>query len=277
MELLGYIAIICIGLVLGSIGAGGSMLAIPVFVYLFAMDMETAGAYSLFLVGVTSLAGVALKQRQQIVCLRTAFFFGLPSISGAFISRKWIIEIIPDLLWRSSSLVLTKDHALLGLFSILMATSSLILLLKMKPAYEANSKPRLLYLMCLGFLVGLLAGLVGAGGGFIIIPALIILARQSFSTVTATSLVIIAANSLLGFCGDLLNRPIDWQLLLGITALSMLGLLLGYWWNNDVHRRFSPQLAFAWFTLIMALSILTKVSFHCFSDLIIFPLVQTSN
>lgn len=273
MELLGYLAIVCIGLVLGSIGAGGSMLAIPVLVYLFAMDMETATAYSLFLVGMTSLTGAALKQREQIVSLRTASMFGFPSIAGAFLSRKWIIVSIPDVLWNSGSLVLTKDHALLVLFCMLMMSSSLMLLLKKNPECEVKKKPRLFHLVCLGFLVGLIAGLVGAGGGFLIIPALIIFARQPFSTVTGTSLLIIASNSLLGFCGDLLNRPINWHFLFAVTALSMSGLLLGYWWNNDVRWTFSAQRAFAWFTMLMALSILTKVFFYCFSNFWVFHFV----
>ena len=264
MELLGYLAMLCIGLVLGSIGAGGSMLAIPVLVYLFAMDMETASAYSLFLVGMTSLTGAALKQRERIVSLHMAFLFGLPSIAGAFLSRKWIIVRIPDVLFNSSRFVLTKDRALLVLFCMLMVTSSLMLLLKKNPEYEANKKPRLFHLVCLGFFVGLIAGLVGVGGGFLIIPALIIFARQPFSTVKGTSLLIIASNSLLGFCGDLLNRPINWHFLFAVTALSMSGLLLGYWWNNYVCWTFSVQHAFAWFTMIMALSILAKVFFIAF-------------
>jgi uncharacterized protein len=271
MELLGYLAIACIGLVLGSIGAGGSILAIPVFVYLFGMDMETAGAYSLFLVGTTSLTGAALKQRKQIVSLRTAVLFGVPSVAGTFISRKWIVVGIPEILWDSGIFVLTKDRALLLLFCVLMVTSSLVLLLKKNQELDANKNPRLLYLACLGFLVGLIAGLVGAGGGFIIIPALIILARQSFPTVTATSLMIIASNSLLGFCGDLLNRPINWLFLFAVTGLAISGLLLGSWLNNDVRSSFSARRAFAWFTMIVALSILTKVLFCCFSNSLVFP------
>ena len=269
MELLGYLAIACIGLVLGSIGAGGSILAIPVFVYLFGMDMETAGAYSLFLVGTTSLTGAALKQRKQIISLRTAALFGVPSVAGTFISRKWIVVGIPEMLWNSDSFVLTKDRALLLLFCVLMATSSIVLLLKKNQADDANKHPRL-YLPCLGFLVGLIAGLVGAGGGFIIIPALIILARQSFPTVTATSLMIIASNSLLGFCGDLLNRPIHWLFLFTVTGLAISGLLLGCWWNNNVRLNFSARRTFAWFTMIIALSILSKVLFCCFSNSLVF-------
>lgn len=276
MELFGYFAIVCIGLVLGSIGAGGSMLAIPVLVYLFEMDMETAGAYSLFLVGITSLTGAALKQRDQIVSVRTAAIFGLPSIAGAFLSRKWIVVSIPEMLWNSGSLVLTKDRALLVLFCTLMLTSSLMLL-KKNQELKGNKKPRLFYLGCLGFIVGLIAGLVGAGGGFIIIPALVLLARQSFPTVTATSLLIIASNSLMGFCGDLLTRPINWLFLFAVTGLSMLGLLLGYWWNKDGHWKFSAQRAFAWFTIVMALTILAKVLFCCFSNSLEVPLAQTAN
>ena len=277
MEVLGYFAIVCIGLVLGSIGAGGSMLAIPIFVYLFAMDMETASAYSLFLVGVTSFTGVVLKQSKQAISIRTAFIFGLPSIAGAFLSRKWIIVNIPDVLGKSSGFVLTKDRALLVLFCMLMIASSTILLRKEKLEYEEIRKPKYFFLAGLGLFVGIIAGLVGAGGGFVIIPALIIFARQTFSTVTATSLLIIASNSLLGFCGDLLNRPINWHFLFAVTALSMSGLVLGYWWNKDRRWKYSMQRAFAWFTMIMGLTILARVLFYCFSNFITFPLVQMTN
>jgi hypothetical protein len=275
MELLGYLAIVCIGLVLGSIGAGGSMVAIPVFVYLFGMDMETAGAYSLFLVGITSLTGAVLKQREQIVSIRTAAIFGLPSIAGTFLSRKWVVVNIPEVLWNSGGFVLTKDRALLLLFCALMLTSS-VMLLKKNQEVKGNKKPRLFYLGCLGFMVGLIAGLVGAGGGFIIIPALILLARQSFPTVTATSLMIIASNSLLGFCGDLLNRPINWFFLFAVTGLSVSGLLVGYWWNNDLSSKFSAQRAFAWFTVIVAISILVKVLFCCFPNSFAFHVVHAA-
>jgi uncharacterized membrane protein YfcA len=143
-----------------------------------------------------------------------------------------------------------------------MVTSSLILLLKKKLNHEASKKPKSYHLMGLGFFAGLTAGLVGAGGGFLIIPALIIFARQPLPAVTLSSLLIIASNSLLGFCGDVLNRSINWQFLFSVTALSISGLLLGYWCSRNVCCTFPAQRGFAWFTMFVALSIMAKVFFQ---------------
>lgn len=168
MEVFGYAAIMCIGLVLGSIGAGGSMLAIPVLVYLFSLDMETASAYSLFLVGMTSLAGAALKQRSRLISARAALLFGMPSVAGAFASRNWIIVLIPDVVWQSDAFVLTKDDLLLRFFALLMLGSSFSMLLR-KQTQGDDGRNRNLMLIPVGLITGLIAGLAGAGGGFLII------------------------------------------------------------------------------------------------------------
>lgn len=257
MDAFGYVAIMCIGLVLGSIGAGGSMLAIPVLVYLFSLDMETASAYSLFLVGMTSLAGAALKQRSQLVSARAVLLFGIPSVAGAFASRKWIIGLIPDVVWQSDTFVLTKDDLLLRFFSLLMLGSSLSMLFR-KQTHDADGRNRNLMLIPVGLITGLIAGLAGAGGGFLILPALILFASLPFPMAAGTGLVIIASNSLLGFCGDLINRSIDWSFLFMLTALSILGLLIGYWSQEKV-ASFPAQRVFAWFMLIIGTAILSGV------------------
>lgn len=256
MEILGYIAIMGIGLVLGRVGAGGSMLAIPVLVYLFSMDMETASAYSLFLVGVTSLLGAALKQKEQLVSIKAALLFGMPSVAGAFISRKWVVVFVPDVILKSEGFLLTKDDLLLTLFSLLMLTSSVTILLEKKPASEDLRKLKLFRLMLAGLTTGLVAGLAGLGGGFLILPALIIFAALPFSKAAGTSLLIIASNSLLGFCGDLLNRSVNWHFLFSLTALAIFGLLVGYWLLRKVRMPFSAQRGIAWFMMLMGVSIL---------------------
>lgn len=256
MEILGYMAIICIGLVLGSIGAGGSMLAIPVLIHLFAMDMETASAYSLFLVGVTSLTGAALKHKGQLVSMRVTLLFGIPSVAGAFISRNWIVVSIPHLVWKSDNIMFTKGDLLLALFILLMLVSS-VTMLRTKNAQVKELHTRKFFLLIpLGLITGLIAGLVGMGGGFLILPALIIFAGLSLSTAVGTSLCIIASNSLLGFCGDMLNRTINWQFLLLVTALAIFGLLLGYWWQNRITKSAYAQHCAAWLMLAISLVLL---------------------
>lgn len=255
MEVLGYVAIVCIGFLLGSVGAGGSMLAIPVLVYVFSIDMETASAYSLFLVGISSISGALLKHRAQLVSIRTVLRFGIPSVAGAFLSRKWIILYIPEVIWDRNGVFFSKDDLLLALFALLAFASAITMLLKKEGNNDCIPAPKWFLLMVSGTLTGLTAGLVGAGGGFLIVPALILFAGLPFSRAAGTSLVIIASNSLFGFCGDILNRSIDWPFLIGLTVLATTGLLLGYWLHSDVQKFFS-QRRFAWFVMLLGVSIL---------------------
>lgn len=252
MMILGYVAIIAVGIVLGSMGAGGSMLAIPVLVYVFTIDIETATAYSLFLVGTTSLTGAALKRRDQLVSIRAALLFGVPSVIGAFICRRWIIVLIPHDI---------KDHVLLALFSILMLGSSIRMLLKKKAESTTAGPPDPLRLAMLGFVVGLITSLAGVGGGFLIIPALTIFAGLSFSTATGTSLLIIACNCLFAFSGDVLNRPIDWYFLLPLTVLAVMGLLGGYWYHRKTQLKVAWHHVFAWFMMLMGVTMLVTEIF----------------
>src|SRR5690606_28826899 len=120
MEILGYFASVCIGLILGMMGGGGSTLAIPILVYLFHIDVVTASAYSLFIVGVTSFAGAIPKYRENRVSLYTGMVFGFPSIVAIFVTRKWIIPAIPEIVVHAQSFILTKRVLLLGIFAVLM-------------------------------------------------------------------------------------------------------------------------------------------------------------
>ncbi|HYF70453.1 MAG TPA: sulfite exporter TauE/SafE family protein [Ohtaekwangia sp.] len=257
MEIFGFMAIIGIGLVLGSVGAGGSMLTIPVLIHLFAMDMETASAYSLFLVGVTSLTGAALKQKEHLVSMRATFLFGIPSVAGAFISRNWIMPCIPHIVWKSDGVMFKKDDLLLALFLLLMLMSSIAMLIRLNSHAQRLHTKKTFVLIPLGLATGLIVGLSGTGGGFLVLPALIIFAALPLSTAVGTSLLIIASNCLLGFCGDILNRTINWDFLFLVTALAMSGLLVGYWWHNQIKRFLFAQQFFAWLMLAVSLLLLT--------------------
>lgn len=256
MEIAGYIIILCAGIVLGSIGAGGSMLAVPALVYAFSIGVETATAYALFLTGTTSLAGAILKQKERMLSPRIAFLFGIPSIVGSFASRKWIIVAIPDVVLETAAFTVTKDKLLLGIFAFVMITSSVMLLRRKKDAMRTKRQTMPGLLIVTGIATGLVAGLVGAGGGFLIIPALLIFARLPFPTATATSLLIIAANSMLGFWGDILNRSIDWSFLALLTALSLAGVAVGITWHSPIKSAVAPQRAFAVFAIAVAVMIL---------------------
>jgi uncharacterized protein len=257
MEIIGYIASILVGFILGLLGGGGSILSIPILVYLFNIDPVRASAYSLFIVGVTSFVGAVPKYREHLVNLRTGIVFGIPSVAAIFTTRKWIIPMIPETITTIGDLVLTKRILILGIFAILMIAASFAMIKGSKEVQNEEGKFRLPLIFIEGSIIGLLTGLVGAGGGFLIIPALVFLTGLKFKTAVGTSLFIIAINSLMGFLGDALNYQMDWRFLLTITCLAIFGILIG----NKVQRRFSSQKlrkAFGWMILAMGCYILIR-------------------
>jgi uncharacterized membrane protein YfcA len=261
-EQFGYIFSVFIGLILGLLGGGGSILTIPILVYLFHVDAVLASAYSLFVVGVTSLVGAIPKYKDHRVNLRTGFLFGIPSIASIFITRKWIVHAIPDIIWQGESFILTKRILLLGLFALLMVLASISMIKGGMKEFDAEDHQFKFFLISLeGALIGLLTGLVGAGGGFLIIPALVLLTGLPFKTAVGTSLFIIAINSLMGFLGDLFNNyNMDWRLLLSVTALAVFGILIG----NKLSRHISQKKlrkVFGWFVFVMGCFILVREIF----------------
>ena len=257
MEFIAYAACILIGVVLGILGGGGSILSIPILVYLLNVDVVMASAYSLFIVGATSFVGAIPKYKQHLVNLRTGFFFGLPSIVTIFCTRKWIVPSIPEIVWQAESFTLTKRVLILGLFAILMILASISMIRGAREIQNTNKRFRVVLVIIEGIIIGFLTGLVGAGGGFLIIPALVLLTKLPFKTAVGTSLFIIAINSLVGFLGDVLNYSIDWSFLLSITALSIIGILIG----NRISKKIPAatlRKSFGWFVLIMGCWILFR-------------------
>jgi uncharacterized protein len=257
MEIIGYIASICIGLILGLLGGGGSILSIPILVYLFQMDAIMASAYSLFIVGVTSFVGAIPKYRDHLVNIRTGILFGIPSIITIFCTRKWIIPAIPEVILQTDSFTLTKRILVLGIFALLMILASFSMIRGRREITSDAQGFRTFLVIVEGILIGFLTGLVGAGGGFLIIPALVFLTGLPFKTAVGTSLFIIAINSLVGFLGDVLNYTMDWTFLMSITSLAVVGILIG----NALQKKISSvrlRKAFGWLILGMGSWILIK-------------------
>ncbi len=257
LEILGYCFSILVGVVLGMLGGGGSILSIPILVYLFHVEPVLAQAYSLFIVGITSLVGAIPKYRENLVSLKTGFLFGIPSIVAIFATRHWIVPAIPSLIFETGSFIFTKRELLLGLFALLMVLASFRLIRNPREASSDNRKFRVFLVIVEGTLIGFLTGLVGAGGGFLIIPALVFLTGLPFKTAVGTSLFIIAINSLTGFAGDLINHPMDWRFLLTITSLAVFGILIGNFFSRRI-TAFYLRKTFGWFTLIVGAWILIK-------------------
>ncbi len=234
MEIIGYIAAIAIGVSLGMIGGGGSILTIPLLVYIFGVDPVIATVYSLFIVGSTSLVGGIPKYTQGLVNLKTALLFGIPSILSVLLTRAFIAPAIPTHILRIGNFHLTKPVFLMLLFASLMVGASLSMIKGEKIGKNISrskeSEYKITLIMLEGVLVGLLTGLVGAGGGFLIIPALILFGRLPMKTAVGTSLIIIASNSSIGFLGGLAHHrnEIDWNFLLTITLLAISGIFIGH-------------------------------------------------
>jgi uncharacterized membrane protein YfcA len=260
MEIIGYLASILIGVTLGLIGGGGSILTVPVLVYLLGVDAVAATAYSLFIVGATSAVGSADYFKKGLVNIRTAIIFGIPSIIAVFLTRAYIVPAIPDEVFSVGGFKVTKSILLMLLFAILMIAASYSMIKKDKP--KTGEKPgvqKFNYPLILieGAVVGVLTGLVGAGGGFLIIPALVVLSRLPMKEAVGTSLVIIALKSLIGFFGESGETFIDWTLMLTVTAFAVGGIFIGSFLSKKIDgAKLKP--AFGWFVLVMGIYILVK-------------------
>ncbi len=258
MEIAGYIASALIGLALGLIGGGGSILTVPVLVYLFGINAVEATAYSLFIVGATSLVGSWSKYREGLVDVKTALVFGLPSIAAVYLTRALLVPAIPVEITTVAGFVLTRDLLLMLLFAVLMVFASISMIKDKKPVVSAKAGGfRYGMILLEGLVVGTLTGLVGAGGGFLIIPALVLFTGLSMKMAVGTSLLIIAAKSLIGFTGDLGHLQPDWTLILTITAIAIAGIFAG---NFLARKTDGSKLkkGFGWFVLVMGVYILLK-------------------
>lgn len=262
MEIIGYFASALIGVSLGLIGGGGSILTVPVLVYLFGVDPVLATAYSLFIVGATSLVGAFPKYKDGLVNVKTAVIFGAPAILAVYATRAWLVPMIPNPVFAVGELVVSKAMLMMALFAVLMvfASYSMIKSNKNDAKPEETAGPQQFnYPMILaeGAIVGVLTGLVGAGGGFLIIPALVLFSKLPMKQAVGTSLLIIAAKSLIGFTGDMSQYSMDWSLLGIVTALAVVGIFIGNRLSRNVDGE-KLKKAFGWFVLVMGIYILVK-------------------
>jgi uncharacterized membrane protein YfcA len=263
MEVIGYFLSALVGISLGLIGGGGSILMVPIMVYVFALNPVMATSYSLFVVGSTSLVGAFNNYRKGFVSIKTALLFGLSSITTVFITRKLIMRVIPDVLFTIGSFEVKQSMAIMVLFAILMLMASTAMIKGRKEAVNtetaANSNDTLRLLMY-GILVGLATGFLGAGGGFLIIPALVLILKMPMKTAVGTSLLIIALNSLIGFTGDLGHIAIDWKFLGIITAIAVAGIFIGGAMAKKIAGE-KLKKGFGWFVLVMGVYIIIKELF----------------
>lgn len=255
IEVFGYISALAIGISLGIIGGGGSILAVPVLAYLFSIDEKAATAYSLFIVGSSALVGGLQQHFKGYVDWKTAIVFGVPAIIGVTLVRYFIIPILPEILFSIGDFEFTRRMGMFGFFALLMIPAAFSMLKQQKETSVAkNEKVTYNYPLILleGLLVGGITGIIGAGGGFLIIPALVILANVEMKIAIGTSLIIIAFKSLLGFfLGDALTMTIDWTFLMVFTGLSLVGIFIGSYLSNYIDSK-KLKKAFGYFIFVMA-------------------------
>jgi uncharacterized protein len=255
--IIGYISALIIGISLGLIGGGGSILAVPVLAYLFSVNEKVATAYSLFIVGSSALVGGLKQHLKGYVDWRTAFVFGFPAIIGVTVVRHYVIPVLPDVLFTISNFDFTRRMAMFGLFALLMIPAALSMLKEEKERIRFAGKVKYNYPLILveGLVVGAITGMIGAGGGFLIIPALVILANVEMKVAVGTSLIIIALKSLLGFfLGDALTMKIDWQFLAIFTGLSLVGIFTGSYLGDFIEGK-KLKKVFGYFIFVIAIFI----------------------
>ena len=258
---LGYFSAILIGVTLGLLGAGGSILSIPIMVYLMGINPLLATSYSLFIVGFSSIIGVVKYYNQNLVDIKIAAVFGIPSLLTVFVIRKFLLPELPDYLFDIGAYTVSKDLAVMLLFSVLMMIASISMIRSYKTLNNIKlhtDRIRYLPTVIQGLIVGFFSGIVGAGGGFLIIPALVLLCKLPMKKAVGTSLLIIAVNSMIGFGSDLLNNVyFDWKFLFYFTSIAVVGIIRG----NKLTTKISGDKlrpAFGWFVLVMGIYVVFK-------------------
>jgi uncharacterized membrane protein YfcA len=256
VEIAGYVAAILIGLSLGLIGGGGSILTVPILVYFFLIDPVIATTYSLFVVGLTSSAGAISHYRKGNVNFKIAFVFGIPSLIAVFIMRKWVMPAMPHHLLNIGSFEVTKPVLLMLVFAVLMLAASISMIRKKKEVLVSASGLSYTKLVIQSIIVGIITGFVGVGGGFLIIPSLVLFAGLPMKKAVGTSLMVMTISSLLGVLGDVSRHaPIDYSFLMQFAAFAIAGIIAGSYLTKYItDNKLKP--AFGWFVLLMGIFVL---------------------
>jgi len=256
--IIGLILGLFIGVTLGLMGSGGSILTVPILVYVVGLNPLLATAYSLFIVGTTALIGSIRNAIDGNVAFKIVALFGVPSMVSVYFTRAQLLPLLPDEFVLKNNFIIPKTTLVMIFFAIVMfaAATKMIKKNRQKPlsSPEQISKISLIFQ---GVLIGSISGFVGAGGGFLIVPALLFFANLPMKQAVGTSLTIVAIQSLTGFLGDVSYQPIDWSFVLLFSSISVFGLFIGIRLSKRIIDG-NLRKIFGWFILIMALYILSK-------------------
>lgn len=257
IHILGYIGALIVGLVLGLIGGGGSILTVPLLVYLLGYNPIVATAYSLFVVGTSSMVGTYQKYKKGLVDFKTGFAFSFPSFIAVYLSRRYLVPGIPDTLFSIGDYTLTKDMGIMLFFAVIMLFAAVSMIKKGKDEDTLSTGQPYYKTFVQGLIIGTITGLIGAGGGFLYVPALVLWANIPMKKAVGTSLVIVTINSLIGFLGDVQTLDIEWAFLLIFTGISIIGIIFGVFLSKFVSSG-KLKKSFGVFVLLMAMYIMYK-------------------
>lgn len=255
----GYIGAFIIGLILGLMGGGGSILTVPLLVYVMGINPVVATAYSLFIVGTTSAFGSFQNYFKQNIAIKTGLIIAIPSFIAVYLTRRYIVPAIPEIIVDTHNVILHRNTFIMVLFAVIMLMASISMLTRKTTddTIEEPKKLNYLYILPSVAAVGIFMGVVGAGGGFLMIPMLVFFGGLPMKKAVGTSLFIIAINSITGFAGDLQTTNIEWDFLLSFTVISVLGIFAGTYLHKFINGK-QLKRGFGWFILLMAAFILSK-------------------
>jgi uncharacterized membrane protein YfcA len=239
------------------LGSGGSILSVPILVYVMSIEPTLATAYSLFIIGTTSLVGGIHKAQQKLVDFHKVILFGIPAVISVFITRKILVPRIPDIIFSNENFTLSKSILIMVVFAVVMIVASVRMIKPLKERITGDGEKSNYYKIALpGIFIGLISGFVGAGGGFLIVPTLLVIGKTPIKMAVGTSLFIVSSQSLIGFTGDIMeNRVIDWKLLLLFTLASIIGIFIGNFISKKTEDE-KLKTGFGWFVLAMGIYII---------------------
>lgn len=257
LDVFGYAGALVVGTVLGLIGGGGSILTVPILVYILGFNPIVATAYSLFVVGTSSLVGTIEKIKSGLADVKIGLAFSFPSFLAVYLSRRYLVPGLPAVFFQFKNMVITKEIVIMSFFAIVMLLASISMIRNKKEDTTASTKQAYYKTFIQGIAIGTITGIIGAGGGFLYVPALVLWANLPMKKAVGTSLIIITLNSLIGFMGDVQTIDIQWTFLLTFSAFTIIGILLGVYLSKYVSGK-GLKKGFGWFTLVMAIYIFYK-------------------
>ncbi|MDM1295458.1 sulfite exporter TauE/SafE family protein [Sphingobacterium sp. N143] len=233
--IIGFILAVLVGLSMGLMGSGGSILTLPIFVYLFHIEPQYALDYSLFSIGILALIGSIRPLKKNEINLKTTAIFLVPSLFSVYLTKRYLLAAIPEQ-FNLAGVEISRNHTIMLLFSavIIISASAMVTQRKqVKTVAVIMNSVQIAKITLVGFLVGIMTGLVGAGGGFIIVPALVLLIGIPLKQAIATSLFIIGLNASFGLVANYqLMEHINWPILILFTLITLIGLQIGSKWKE---------------------------------------------